>query len=486
MKHLPLFPWILGLALATTLSLTACSNDNDEPGGSQSPQEAVSTYDDLDYFQNAIIEVNSLGEMLNRSYGEVIDDSDPTHLFIGVDNLTEAETLFREWIAPDIELSTTIPTTGGLTCPLTDPNGQPQGTIYFKPGTGTSVAEVTASSETALKHFRRITFLLNSAWPHNESIYQHYTEGDIITYSPTIIYYGTIGTPFYPLSTKDKTLKWVCIRQGSKGVKPMFCAITNSNYNCNNEETAHEIRISDYCPGEAKAMAISKTLRASWNFYVERFAEAGCGKLTSEAYWIDKTHWNWVTFYDYIYYNSGSIYGAKTDEMELPYILKIDWLDDDAITTSLAGTAGCNPVQAHESYITLFDGKTSTKWCTYRDHKKKSINGRDDVWFVDFQANAPLWATGYKMTTGNDCEKYKGRNPKAWKLYAKPNVDDEWEKIAEVNNSNMADVNCKTYSYTIDEPSYYMFFRLEISSCVNGGHMQLSELSIIAGAPKDE
>ena len=476
-KTIKSIAWLLGLSLMATLSLTACSDDNDSSdnsGKSGSDSTAVTTYDDLAYFQNAIIEIDSAGELVGRSYGEVLYDNEPEHIFIGVDNIAAAEHFFRLWIAPDVEISAS-PVANGLTCQLTDEQGKAQGTIYFTPGTGTSVAEVTASAGTALKYFNRITFLLNSAWPYNESIYNHYTEGDIITHSPNI---KDLGMPV--LEPNDRTLKFVCIRQSSKGVKPMFCAITNSSYDCHEDYSDHSIRISDYSPCEAKAKAISKLLQASWDFYVERFNAAGCGKLTDNIRcWFDKTHYNWIEFFDYIYYKSGLIYGAKSHEFKLPYLLKIDWLDDDAICTSLAGTAGSGAVQGHETYISLFDGLNSTKWCTYADWKSKSIKSDDKVWFVDFQANAPVYPTGYMMTTGKDCEKYHGRNPKAWKLYAKGDIDDDWVQIAEVANGNMADVNCKTYSYTIDHPDDYMYFRLEISSCVSGATMQLSEFNLV-------
>lgn len=484
-KRFPL--WLLSLACAATISMTACTDEDGEPnGGNQNGKETVSDYDDLAYFQNAIVEVDSAGNMLCRSYGEVLDDSDPDHLYIAVDNLAEAETIFRQWIAPDVKLTTAIPTTGGLTCPLTDMEGKAQGTVYFNPGTGTSVAEVTASSGTKLLHFSRITFLHNSAWPLNESIYQHYTEGDIITYSPKVTYTDIFGTEYNSFGKSDQTLKWVCIRQGSKGVKPMFCAITNGNYNCYNSSSSisYPIHESSYCPGEAKATAISNLLKASWDIYVLLFDQAGCGKLDeNQEYWIDKSNWSrhfWMK------YRTGQMIEATgAREVYRPFLLKIDWLDDDAIRSSMIGTAGSAPVQSHEKYISLFDGLQSTKWCTFKDWKTKSINGVDDVWFVEFQANAPVWPTGYKITTGNDCEEYHGRNPKAWKLYAKPNIDDDWELISEVGNGGMADVNCKTYSYTISEPSYYMYFRMEISSNVSGGHMQFSELSLITINPEE-
>jgi hypothetical protein len=63
---------------------------------------------------------------------------------------------------------------------------------------------------------------------------------------------------------------------------------------------------------------------------------------------------------------------------------------------------------------------------------------------------------------------------------------DDWELLSEVSNGGMGDVNCKTYSYTIAAPSYYMYFRLEISSCVSGSTMQLSEFSLSTINPDED
>ena len=205
--------------MVLAVSFTACrdsafDNPVDNGGENEASQEIpITVYDDLDYFQSAIIPVDSTGTMLCRSFGEVLRENEPDNLYIGVKDLTEAENMFRSWIAPDVALSTTIPTTNGLTCPLTDVNGNPQGTIYFTPGTENKiVAEVTASSDTQLKHFKKITFLLNAAWPLQASIYHKYTEGDIITHTPT-------GDIVSGLNEEDKVLNWVCIRPSSPGVK---------------------------------------------------------------------------------------------------------------------------------------------------------------------------------------------------------------------------------------------------------------------------
>ena len=492
--------------MALALSFTACRDsefDNPVDNGGENGNTIgvpLTVFDDLAYFQNAIIAVDSVGDMLCRSYGEVLYANEPGHLYIGVKDLTEAETLFRSWIAPDVALSTTIPTTSGLTCPLTDANGKPQGTIYFTPGTERKiVAEVTASDDTQLKHFNKITFLLNAAWPMQTSIYHKYTEGDIITHSPVgdkkLSNTGRVKDvseddrswwtveDFLP---EDQTLQFVCIRQGGKGKCPLFVAITNGRYYVKSFRTLYFwYHYSEYSPSLSLSKTISDLLRASWDLYVEAFDKAGCGKI-DDAVWTKDSHDSWLTvFFDYIYLKYGSTYGSRADECKWPYMLKIDWLDDDAISTELAATAGSPGIKYDdhsEEYPNLFDGSFSNKWCSTKSQQT------DGVWFVEFQTNAPVIPTAYKMTTVNNIEKYKGRNPKSWKLYGKANLDDEWTLISDIQDGRMADINSRTYTYPInkvkksekEEAKYgtYMYYRLEISSLVNSDVLMLSELSL--------
>ena len=487
------------LCMALALSFTACRDsefDNPVDNGGENGNTVgvpLTVFDDLAYFQNAIIAVDSEGEMLCRSYGEVLFTNDPDHLYIGVKDLTEAETLFRSWIAPDVALSTTIPTTSGLTCPLTDANGKPQGTIFFTPGTETKIiAEVTASSDTQLKHFNKITFLLNAAWPLKASVYRKYNEGDIITHTPVgdKKHIGSVSGPHGydggdtwtvdDFTPEDQTLHFVCIRPGGNGKCPLFIAVTKGKYYVDSYRTLwYWYHNSQYAPSLSLAKEISNIVKASWGFYAEVFDKAGGYKIDG-AVWTKDKHYSFIVpFYDYIYLKYGSTYGSKGDECKWPYMLKIDWLDDNAIYTGLTPTAGSDGLEnggVSEYYPNLFDGLTNSKWC--------STTGRrtDGVWFVEFHTNAPLIPNGYKMTTANDCAKYKGRNPKSWKLYGKCFPDDEWTLLSEVQDGKMADINCRTYTYPINKQEngygYYMYYRLEISSVVDSNVMMLSEFSL--------
>ena len=103
----------------------------------------INTYDDLDYFQNSIVRIDSLHNFLYRAYGMPLDADDTSHLYIGVENLEEAKDIFMNWIAPDVVITEN---SDNLTCPLTDENGLSQGTVFFRPvGLNGHVAEVSVS-----------------------------------------------------------------------------------------------------------------------------------------------------------------------------------------------------------------------------------------------------------------------------------------------------------------------------------------------------
>ena len=82
----------------------------------------------------------------------------------------------------------------------------------------------------------------------------------------------------------------------------------------------------------------------------------------------------------------------------------------------------------------------------------------------------------YSLTTANDNETYKGRNPKSWILYGSSDGTN-WEKIDTVNNSGMEDVNFKTYNYTVDKVGSYRYYKLDIKAGY-GSSVQLSEISL--------
>lgn len=457
-------------AVLLTIGFVACSSDSDDtPDPEPTPTGDEMVFNDLGYLQNAIIEVDSLGNFMSRVCGAVLYENEPHHLFIGVDSKAEAEEMFCGWLAPDVVIT---PTANGLSAPLTDEEGRAQGTVYFAAATASGqVAEVTASADTRLLHFNKITFLLNSAWPVNAAA-KVFHLGDVITYSPASIR----GC----LKKEDQTLKWVCIRETGNGVPLMFVTITNSdqypqggegNYQSTDERYSSSILRSSYCPAEAKAKAIAKIMDSDWAYWLETFKAQGIPMASDTPYWIDKTTGFLMFTYhcavDFPKGNITKVYGGRKR-----FVLKIDWLDDSAIESSLVGTDGSAGHQ-NEEYYHLFDGANNTKWCSYVGWRK------DGVWFVEFFANIPIKPVGYKITTASDAEKYPGRNPKKWRLLARDYDDEPWTEIASETDGKLPNVNGYTKSYSIPKPEKFMYYRWEISECDNGSTMQVSNFSFV-------
>ena len=307
------------LLLASSFIACKDSDDNESSNPGEEPEEVV-TYDDLAFFQNSIIEVDVNGNIIAQYVGEALFADDPQHLYIGVDTYEEAEAIFRQWKAPDVKLATTAP----LIAQLTDHEGKEQGTITFAKSTeGGAVAEVTASVGTQLKHFNKVRFLLNSAWPHNAATPTHQV-GDIINVTLS-------GPTFDHLTEDDHKLNFVCIQEERNGQKPIFVGITRHGYDRDNQTDFANLQKSSYCPSLERATAISNILKSRWDSYCIYFDHAGGGKLRDDCFWINDNHKNFIYGYDeYMYFATGLHYGAnqaiisKDYDFQFHFLLKID------------------------------------------------------------------------------------------------------------------------------------------------------------------
>lgn len=327
---------ILGCFVCCSIAATfsACSDNDDDYNvinGPRQVQKATTiAYDDLDFFQRAIIDMDSLGNFRGREWGVPRNINDTTQLFIGVESLAQAEEIFRQWVAPDME---PIAMGKNLSCQMTNSEGQPQGNLYFTPSNeGSTVAEVTVSSGTKLRHFSRITFLHNNAWGF-QSAKSRWHVGDIVR----DVKFKDISSPgVRDLDSRDQALNYVCIREDGNGIQPMFCAITNKSYKWPGYDETYglgysELVHSKYCPSLSTAESIHKILSKDWDFFVALFDEAGEGKLGKRPYWIDHRQDKIIMAYVQLYfYDSGYNYGSKRfDDDEAPILVKMDyWISD--------------------------------------------------------------------------------------------------------------------------------------------------------------
>ena len=157
--------------------------------------------------------------------------------------------------------------------------------------------------------------------------------------------------------------------------------------------------------------------------------------------------------------------------------------------TATAGTGGTGD----EGYDKLVDGNYSfndsfTKWCT--TSKSTPSGESSSCYWVDFHSDVPIYVSKYILTTGDDNEKYPGRNPKSWIIKAKLKETDSWTTIATVNNdSQMKDWNIYDFEYDLNVSGEYQFFRFMVSEIVtsanNSNILQLGELRFEGKDPSD-
>ena len=297
------------------LAFYSCSkiNADDIPN----PDSRQTSFDDLDFFQHCILDTDEEGRFLHYTFGEAIYPNDPEHLYVGVDNIAQAREYFLSWFAPDVEMRQEG---DAITCSLTDEDGNAQGIVYFTPGSGSLVADVTVSNGTRIRYFNKLSFILNSAWPFN-SADSKWKKFDIVK-----------NVDLREISKMTGKFNMVCLREAGNGVTPMFVAIPKYKRPCDTAD--HEaISKSKYCPSLGKAQSIGSVIQKDKNLWEKVFEEADLAHPNADA-WIDHRHLDGVQFWDYIYLYSNEYYGDRQTKKAKDgryFLLKIDWVNDSDI-----------------------------------------------------------------------------------------------------------------------------------------------------------
>ena len=314
--------WCMAFVYAVILCglSTSCSKDDDDSDGESKHRRTATTFDDFAFFQDTFIDVDSLGNFLNRSIGQPITrlDADTTHLFVGVKDIEEALKYFDMSLAPDIERR--LSSTHNYTYTLSDINGQEQGTVSFAPGTEDKhVAEITTNIP-ALKHFRRITFLENGAWPYKFKS-GRYKLGDGRNETIEVEYWDGWKR------SKTYTQKFVCIREKGNGVKPLYVGVTDDFVDARDRRVT-----SKYCPKPGVASQIANITKKDFEFFQACFSAAGM-KLDGGGwlYWINDIVLGFLTTdCGCICLNNGTIdyWDIQWQTPTKRIVMMIDWEDD--------------------------------------------------------------------------------------------------------------------------------------------------------------
>jgi hypothetical protein len=301
----------------------SCSVDDApvQPDNSSVPERISSeTFDDLAFFQDVFVEVDTLGHFVNRSVGRPLAplDNDTTHLFVGVSTIDEALKYFEHGLAPDV--SRIVSASYNYTYTLTDTIGRVQGTVTFAPGTEKDhVAEITTNL-LGLKHFNRITFLDNEAWPLVNGIGK-YRLGEWRDEK------FAVGRWVDDKYFENKySQRFICVRERANGVKPLYVGITAG------EQPTGDYRInSKWCPCEGNATMIANVISKDFMFYKACFNAAGVPLNAGELYWFD----DYKIYFLYTAQACISLNDGKIDYWDRDWhsptkriLLKMDWEDD--------------------------------------------------------------------------------------------------------------------------------------------------------------
>ncbi len=290
MKNFKFYAMLMSMAVGMA-SFTACSDDDDEKGKeTESSQEGgvVTTFDQVDFFQNNIVRVDSLGNMVERINGVKLNTADTTELYIGAESVEAASEIAKSWLSPDAVVNTVAPSLVNWKSELKDENSNVKTTLLFtaiENSEEDKLAEVTFDSN-VMKHFSRIIFIKSAAWPQNATV-SPYEVGETAEFD-TEEGYKTGDVRSMGMA------KWVCIRKATMGQGGMLLYISSEPYQ--NQLASSPDRIAS--PSTAKTA--SDILKGNWDFYVNLFKECDRELVSGDLYYVAKFTWWGVILKSYV------------------------------------------------------------------------------------------------------------------------------------------------------------------------------------------
>ena len=141
-----------------------------------------------------------------------------------------------------------------------------------------------------------------------------------------------------------------------------------------------------------------------------------------------------------------------------------------------ASSSYSQDANANEGCSKLFDGDKNSKWC-YVSTKSdwESIH-------IDFEYPNAIVVKGYVITTGDDTQTYKSRNPNSWKLYGSSDKN-SWTLIDEQTKGDLPQYSYsdKTYDVTSNTRGY-KYYRFEVTS----GNWEIDNNNFVCKCQLDE
>ena len=169
------------------------------------------------------------------------------------------------------------------------------------------------------------------------------------------------------------------------------------------------------------------------------------------------------------FYMSTTINYGWNDNLYTPDIPSIPNVSLNEYVRTDRITASAPKATDTEGPEKLFDGYTSTKYCTQ--------SNQAFPFTIQWEMDNAATIRSYTLTTGNDTD----RNPKSWKLYGSTDGS-SWKELDSVESGGMEGKKYEPYTYTVDVEGAYQYFKLVISSSEGNsekGQIQLSEISLL-------
>ena len=163
------------------------------------------------------------------------------------------------------------------------------------------------------------------------------------------------------------------------------------------------------------------------------------------------------------------------------------WAAEEKTFAGFKATGGTESTSyvgyGNQGYAKAVDGDRFSKWCTFHPtyvwYENSTVGG---VFYVDFESAQPIIPTKYILTTGDDSNFWKGRNPVSWIVKGKLGKDDDWTILAKVvDDTRLPKQNSWDMTYDLDKVGKYKYFTFMVSKKVspNESNMQLGEIRFV-------
>lgn len=250
-------------AILSAIVLGSCSHD--EPNISQGEDDIFT--DEVEYLQNKLVVLDDDGNIKERVFGRVLDESTPQTVSVGVDDFNEAKEIFASLFSPETEISE-----DSLKAQFTIGKGRAE-LNQVKGGDG--VIGRADFDVPGLKFVSSMNFVLNSAWPENDNVKGYHTLGSQYQYN------GWKGKS--RLTKGDEPHTFVCIREYRNGIPALLVGMSNKEYNKPN------MLKEERCVTMKDVKIIHQILISNWNYFKAAFNDNDKNLLSENSYyWISK------------------------------------------------------------------------------------------------------------------------------------------------------------------------------------------------------